>query len=241
MSEALIVRRGGSGLSVHAAVLHVNAPTGSTITLAKGGVTVKVLDPSRSHVNAEKNTRADWYYCVSPGNYGTWTVTATRSSDTVSKTISIDSNVQYEVELTYDLFIVKDGVALVSATSSAAYYYTSGDSYYIGYRGDGYSSVVWFGPLSSELLDGIVYRAFHVEYKSANNYPNDDNSSIGIASKTNVSNTIVRKRLYGNSPPCVLSVDCSSVALEGAYPYVRVKEASGNAYIKNIWFSREAL
>lgn len=98
MSDAFLVRRGGSGgLSPNGAVIHVTAPVGSTISFAKGGVVAKVLGPEKSHVNADYNTLADWYYSVSSSNYGTWTVTATLSGNTASKTIKISTNEQYDL------------------------------------------------------------------------------------------------------------------------------------------------
>lgn len=100
MSDAFITRRGGGGgLSVLGAVLHVNAPVGSTITLAKGGVTVKVLDASKGHTNAGDSSLADWYYSVSSSNYGEWTVTATKDAESASKTVTVNSNKQYDVAI----------------------------------------------------------------------------------------------------------------------------------------------
>lgn len=100
MSDAYITRRGGSGgLSPNNAVLHINAPLGSTITLAKGGVTVKVLGADKGHTNAENDTLADWYYSVSPSNYGEWTVTAAKDGESASKAVAVNSNKQYDVAI----------------------------------------------------------------------------------------------------------------------------------------------
>lgn len=121
MSDAFILRAGGGGgLSVNAAILHVQAPTGSTITLSKNNVVVKVLGPEKSHVNADNPANADWYYSVSSSNYGTWTVTATLSGVTGSDTVTIDSNEQYDLNVRFGLFIVKDGdlkATILSRTS----------------------------------------------------------------------------------------------------------------------------
>lgn len=103
----------GTNIQNVKAVIHVTAPVGSTISFSKGDIVAKVLGPEKSHVNAEDNTLADWYYAVAPSNYGTWTITATRGLDTASKTVTVDSNKQYDLELPYSLWLVKDGIALV--------------------------------------------------------------------------------------------------------------------------------
>lgn len=132
MGEAFIVRRGGAGgLSANSAVIHVNAPTGSTITFTKGGVTVKTLGPDKSHVNSEDTDYADWYYPVGSSNYGEWTVTSTRSIDTTSKTITVETNKTYDVLLSYYFFFIRDGVL------QSGYSITKGDLYKFEQR-DGY-------------------------------------------------------------------------------------------------------
>ena len=92
---------GGGGLSPNSAVIHVTAPVGSTISFAKGGVVAKVFGPDKSHVNSADASLADWYYSVSQNNYGTWTVTATLGTDTASDTVTIDSNEQYDLMLSF--------------------------------------------------------------------------------------------------------------------------------------------
>lgn len=101
---------GKGDLSPDNAVIHVTAPAGSTITFSKGEVIVKTLGPEKSHVNANNNTFADWYYTVNSSNYGSWTVTASRSGYTTSKTITVSAANQYDVSLRYDIEIIKQGV-----------------------------------------------------------------------------------------------------------------------------------
>ena len=123
MGEAYILRRGGAGgLSPNNAVIHVTAPVGSTISFAKGGVTAKVLGPEKSHVNADDNTLADWYYSVSSSNYGTWTVTATLSGNTKSDTVTIDSNEQYDLSLSYHVPALYQEVEYLEVGNTAGPY-----------------------------------------------------------------------------------------------------------------------
>lgn len=119
MSDAFILRAGGGGgLSVNAAILHVRAPTGSTITLSKNNVVVKVLGPEKSHVSADDTTFAEWYYAISSSNYGTWTVTATLGTDIASDTVTIDSNEQYDLELSYHVPFEYQAVEYLQATGT---------------------------------------------------------------------------------------------------------------------------
>lgn len=102
MSDAYLVRRGGSGgLSANAAVLHVKAPAGSTISFAKGGVVAKVLGPGKSHVNSADSSFADWYYSVTPGNFGSWTVTGANSEGSISQTVTVNAVKQYDVTIQF--------------------------------------------------------------------------------------------------------------------------------------------
>lgn len=148
MSDALIVRRGGSGgLSPNSAVIHVVSEAGSTITFTKGGMIIKVLDASKSHINAISSDVADWYYSVGFSNYGAWTVTASLNGRSKSKTITIDSNKQYDVMLDYPIFILKNGI-VQSGYSLGTYNLGSftitqedGDLYYSAGTGSGNGSI----------------------------------------------------------------------------------------------------
>lgn len=140
MSEAIITRRGGGSMSPNSAVIHVSAPVGSTVTFAKGGVVAKTIPASKAHTNSTTpvytgQTRyADYYYTVTQSNYGSWTVTATRGSETASKTVSVSSNLQYDVELTYNLYFIRNGVVQSGFTENRA----ANDSSFTVTKHDGY-------------------------------------------------------------------------------------------------------
>lgn len=108
MSRGFIIGAGGEGLSVNSAVLHVTAPAGSTVTFSKGGVAVRSLGPGRAHTNAD-GANADYYFPVAPANYGEWTVTATRGTDHTEAVVTVSTNQQYDVVLSYFLYLYQDG------------------------------------------------------------------------------------------------------------------------------------
>lgn len=111
MSEAIIVRRGG-GFSAGSALVHVSAPVGSKVTFSKGGFIVRTINPSKAHLNAKDSEMADYYFPVSPGSYGEWAITATLGSNSTSGNVTISANKQYDVVLTYDLYLVRNGVVM---------------------------------------------------------------------------------------------------------------------------------
>lgn len=99
----------GGGLSINAAVIHVKAPLGSTVTFSKGGVIVKTIDPTKAHTNND-GKNADYYFSVLSSNYGNWVITATFETKTSSKTITVNAIKWYDVELSYELVLINNGI-----------------------------------------------------------------------------------------------------------------------------------
>lgn len=99
---------GGGGLSNTDAVLIVSAPTGSTITAAKG---VTTLTPT-IWVQSADNTMDTAIFAVPASTFdaNAWTVTATLGADSASDTVVINSNEEYEIELIYKYWIFRSGV-----------------------------------------------------------------------------------------------------------------------------------
>lgn len=87
------------GLSFRAAILHVSAPVGSTVTISKSGSTAKSLGPGKSHTNSDSGN-SEYYFSITPANYGTWTVTATNDSGIASMDVTVNTNEEYDVEIT---------------------------------------------------------------------------------------------------------------------------------------------
>lgn len=132
MSDAYLVRRGGSGgLSANAALLHVKAPAGCTVSFAKGGVVAKVLGPGKSHVNSADSSFADWYYAVTPGNFGSWTVTGANSEGSISQTVTVNAVKQYDVTIQFGRLYWQGNeyVGVTGGWGAAQAYYDSGYSY----------------------------------------------------------------------------------------------------------------
>lgn len=96
----------GGGMSLSKPLIHANAPLGSTVEFFFGGVVVKSIPATKAFANVDGKT-ADYYLSIR--DTGTWTVTATLGTETVSDTVIIDSNKQYNLELSYSIQLWNNG------------------------------------------------------------------------------------------------------------------------------------
>lgn len=99
---------GGGGLQDTDALLRVQAPAGSVVTITKGGMT----KTDHGHENVDDNSVYDYYFIIHQSQFDSvnpWTVTATLGTDTDSDTIIIDTADEYDVELSYFTYLYKDG------------------------------------------------------------------------------------------------------------------------------------
>lgn len=111
------VQSGGGGPTAADAILIVTVPAGSTVTAEKGSVTlVPTLWTAAADSSLEKAL-----FVIEPEQFDSstpWTVTATNGTDSASDTVTVDSNKQYDLELSYYLWLFKAGTGvLVSWTS----------------------------------------------------------------------------------------------------------------------------
>ena len=105
---------GGGGLPDNAAILRVMAPTGSTVTLARGAVTKS----STGHTNADDASQNDYYFIIPQTAFSSspWTVTATYGAKTDTQTVVIEAADEYDLLLSYDSFIIRNGVVQTGYT-----------------------------------------------------------------------------------------------------------------------------
>lgn len=99
---------GGAGISDTNAILIVHVPTGSTVAASKSGV---ILTP-KMWVSGSTADEDVAMFIFSPGQFDSvnpWTITATDGTDTASDTVLITANKEYEITLTYILWLYKRG------------------------------------------------------------------------------------------------------------------------------------
>lgn len=228
---------GGGGLSTNDALLHINAPTGSTITLKKNSVTVATLAANQGHANIDGVT-ADWYYSVSSANYGTWAVTATKSGETATENVAINSNKQYDVTIEYKLYIFKSGTGLNS--SYTVNQTRSGSSYYIDTTSFGATSVssgamFYFTPkvditkYTKLRVDQICYAQYSSTYKLYVGIGNNYSGSVDESPTDDIARSV-----QYNTTRTTYDINLSNVT-NGQY-YVKVQGGAVKFSIYNLWF-----
>lgn len=99
---------GGSGPSASDAILTVTVPTGATVTMTKGGVT---LTPTMWVQAADATLDCALFVIGSSlfDSQNAWTVTATRLGTMNSKSITIDSNEQYSLDIPLSVYFISNG------------------------------------------------------------------------------------------------------------------------------------
>lgn len=107
---------GGSGsggtIKPENAIIVVTVPTGLTVTATKGSISltptmwVKALDNSQDcalFIVTSKDFDAD----------NPWLITATNGTDTLSDMVLVTTNKEYDVELSYSFYLIRDGIPAV--------------------------------------------------------------------------------------------------------------------------------
>lgn len=95
-----MVGGGGGGLKATDALLRVQAPANSTVTITKGTTTKTDL----GHENALAPTVYDYYFIIHQSQFDSinaWTVTATLGTSIATDTIIIDAADEYDIIMSY--------------------------------------------------------------------------------------------------------------------------------------------
>ena len=112
---------GGAFATENDAVLRVTAPTGSTVTIAKGGIT----QPGPGFISSTNANQELYFFTIKAAQFDSenaWTVTATNSGSTATTTIVINSNREYNVTLSYRLPAGYQEVEYIESTGSQYLY-----------------------------------------------------------------------------------------------------------------------
>lgn len=101
---------GTSGLSPNSAVLHVIAVLGSTVSLFKNNILIKSIVPEKSHPDINNAGVSNYYFSISPTNYGEYRVVAEKDEMNPYQNITIDSNKQYNIQFLPSVYLIRNGV-----------------------------------------------------------------------------------------------------------------------------------
>ena len=222
-----MVGGGGGSLKDTDAILTVTVPTGSTVTMTKGGVT---LTPTM-WVQAADNTLDCALFVIAPNLFdavNAWTVTSTLSGDTASDTVIISSNEQYDLVLSYRPYIYRRGyinTALTGGLTNSGYTYSSQALSPATYNADNIyiSSNMCAG--TSQAIDLTDYNTIYYVSRS-DNPSNLTHPWLGVASSKNLSGYVTR--IFPDSTTeSIKSADISN--LTGNY-YIAAMSSSSNGY-----------
>lgn len=222
---------GGSGPSASDAILTVTAPAGSTVTATKGGTS---LTPTMWTAAADATQECALFVIPAAQFDATtpWTVTATNGTDTASDTVTISENKQYDVELTYFVYIIRHGVMLVDADSKSRSRIEQSDVVSLTYGGAGYGTTAQWA-LTSDLLNGFYsYSSIVLNVQSWTAVRDNEWSSFGISPDSSVLNNLnatALKRAYGTTFPAELTLSITSIPLINKYLFVATAQSSGSS------------
>lgn len=108
---------GGGELLPTDAILRVQAPAGSTVTITKGTTTKTDL----GHENADHPTVYDYYFIIHQSQFDSvtpWTVTATLITQTATQTIIINAADEYDLLMSYIVPAEYQAVEYLEATGT---------------------------------------------------------------------------------------------------------------------------
>jgi len=174
----IFVVGGGSGLPLTKPLIHVNTVSGATVTFSYGGVIVKTLDSSKAFANSDGIT-ADYYFPVP--NTGSWTVTATKGSTVLTKTVSVSAVKQYDVSLV-TVYIIKNGVVQDGFTRSNAGGTVTVDStnglinLHSAAAASSYATLYFPG------VDVTIFNSLKIDYTARGYYASPHTPAFGILS-----------------------------------------------------------
>lgn len=242
--NAVVLGGGGGGITATDAILRVQAPAGSTVTISKGAVSKSDL----GHENAADPTVYDYYFVISQSQFDSvnpWTVTAALGTQTKSDTVVIDASDAYDVILSYQFYFIKDGHFVgtqLTKTGSSGANFTEGTPYltWTGFgnaAGGAYGStdVTQYNTLKLELSGGFSWANSNIPVLAiCNSQPSVDGGSgtvTGITAKTTIRATT------GTLSSGTYTLDISGYT-GTKYILLTCSGDSGNTgsmYINNLW------
>ena len=209
----------GGGLSDSNAILRVTVPTGSSVTAAKGGVTKH----AKLWTQNADNTLDTAIIPIPAGSFDSnpWTVTATKSGESITKTVIINASNEYDITLVW-LSVIKNGYFVNGYTSAVNL--RNGQPVIVteNYNSSGFMKVTAQGSFSSGLglnsTDVSRYNTMYFDGYANASLANNGNGIVGIYPSYNYNNTsdiqnsALVKATFTNTSTAQKTVDISSVS-----------------------------
>lgn len=227
---------GGTGLNGKGALLKIKSRTGSTITVSKGSYS-KIVKTSQ--LDPDDDNWSYWFFQTT--DFGEWTVTATLESDTAVDNVTISENKQYNVFLSFNVYLVKNGVlqsgyslergGLNEFSQQSGYVFAKGNNNATGV-GTIHISVYSVNYFVLEVNEGTVNSS---QYGT-------DNYGFASSAITASGQTWIAKAAFGNEviPAGTVkrwTMDVSSLDLSNAYVAINLGY-NHYLHIVNLYFSK---
>lgn len=243
MSLTLNMVGGGvGGLTSTDALLRVQAPAGSTVTITKGSTT----KTDQGHENADDSTIYDYYFIIHQSQFDSttpWTVTATLNTQTASATVLISENAEYDLELSYGFYLYNNGdqcTAVTGGWSYAAFLSTS--NYSAGTLDTAYNGTTCYlsangvnkqiSAVTVNKIDVTDYNALRIEVSDYTFAGSGYKELDLVSSRGDVSSYAAQVRIESTG---TFTVDVSSIT--GSY-YIGLYLNSGSAGSCAIGFTK---
>lgn len=210
---------GGVGLKSSDALLRVIAPAGSVVTITKGGIS----KTDNGHENASDNTLYDYYFIIHQSQFdaNSWTVTATKNGESITKTVIINASDEYDITLVW-LSVIKNGYFVNGYTSAVNLRNGEPVTVTENYNSSGFMKVTAPGSYSSGLglnsTDVSRYNTLYFDGYANASLANNGNGIVGIYPSYNYNNTsdiqnnALVKATFKNTSTAQKTVDISSVS-----------------------------
>lgn len=237
-----MVGGGGGSLSATDALLRVQAPAGSTVTITKGSTT----KTDQGHENADDSTVYDYYFIIHQSQFDSttpWTVTATLGTQTASDTVLISENAEYDIELSYGFYLYNNDdlrTAVTGGWSYAAFLSTS--NYSAGTLDTAYNGTTCYLSASGQnrqisavtvnKIDVTDYNALRIEVSDYTFAGSGYRELDLVSSRGNVSSPAAQVSIDSTG---TFSIDVSSIT--GSY-YIGLYLNSGSAGSCAIGFTK---
>ena len=169
----------GGGISANAAVLEVTAPAGSSVTITNGS-TSKSLDSNKSHVSSADSSLAVYVFSISQSQFGTWSITATRETESAESSITINAVALYEITISYILWLIKDGQFVAQASRAGGDYMTEQSGGYVQLHSSAASQTYATGYFSN--IDVTAYNRIYFDGSVRGHYASGQCPAYGIIS-----------------------------------------------------------
>lgn len=142
--------------------LRIKAPTGSVISILKGGNVIKTLNPFQGQVDAFDDYWSYYYIQVNQANYDEYTVNSLFNNRVNTRTVEITESNLYDVIIPPVIIIIKDGVFVDEVLESKALKSNSSSSSVAGapnilLQDSNIKCGWWQGATTSSMSTGVVY------------------------------------------------------------------------------------